>query len=276
MGFIARTIFWLGLVYSAMPLDFGSLFADRAPAWRTPTPLAACAAGVDGGLPPARRRAAQGARRGGGARNCRSRRGRDGNSRRRHTDAAAQTSRDPSWIDEAGGPRSGRYKGGHSFGGCASRAPGRRDAAPPCFGEAPVTQFDTIQEDFAFLDDWEDRYRYVIELGRALEPLTEDAHNDANKVRGCVSQVWIEREPRANPDGRTILHFRGDSDSHLVRGLVAIAFALYSDRTPQAKFSRRTRMSTFRELGLEQHLTPQRSNGVRSMIERIRSDARRV
>ena len=138
---------------------------------------------------------------------------------------------------------------------------------------AILSTIETIREDFAFLDDWEDRYRYVIELGRSLEPLPEGARNDANKVRGCVSQVWIEREPRANQDGRTILHFRGDSDSHLVRGLVAIAFALYSDRTAN-EIHETDAMSTFRELGLEQHLTPQRSNGVRSMIERIRSDAR--
>ena len=123
------------------------------------------------------------------------------------------------------------------------------------------------------MDDWEDRYRYVIELGRSLEPLPEAAHNDANKVRGCVSQVWIERESRADTGGRTILHFRGDSDSHLVRGLVAITLALYSDRTADEILGTDA-MASFRELGLEQHLTPQRSNGVRAMVERIRSDAR--
>lgn len=137
---------------------------------------------------------------------------------------------------------------------------------------APLTSIDTIRDDFAFLDDWEDRYRYVIELGRALEPLSDAAHNDANKVRGCVSQVWIERENRQDAQGRTILHFRGDSDSHLVRGLVAIAIALFSDRTPEDILATDA-LATFRELGLEQHLTPQRSNGVRAMIERIRSDA---
>ena len=131
---------------------------------------------------------------------------------------------------------------------------------------------ETIHDDFAFLQDWEDRYRYVIELGRSLEPLPEAAHTEGNRVRGCVSQVWIDRELQTNADGRTILHFRGDSDSHLVRGLVAIAFALYSDHTP-SEILAADAMSTFRELGLEQHLTPQRSNGVRSMIERIRSDA---
>jgi cysteine desulfuration protein SufE len=135
-----------------------------------------------------------------------------------------------------------------------------------------VTAFDTIQEDFASLDEWEDRYRYVIELGHELEPLPAEAHNDANKVRGCVSQVWLELERRTNGAGETVLHYRGDSDSHLVRGLVAIAIALYSDQTPKRVLATDA-MATFRSLGLEQHLTPQRSNGVRSMIDRIRRDA---
>ncbi len=112
----------------------------------------------------------------------------------------------------------------------------------------------------------------MIELGRSLEPLDASSHNEANRVRGCVSQVWIELETRTDAEGRTILHFRGDSNSHLVKGLIAIALALYSDRTPREILAEDA-MAAFRELGLEQHLTPQRSNGVRSMIERIRSDA---
>lgn len=136
-----------------------------------------------------------------------------------------------------------------------------------------LTSIATILDDFAFLDEWEDRYRYVIELGRTLEPLPDMGHNDINKVRGCVSQVWLEREDRQDGQGRAILHFRGDSDSHLVRGLVAIAIALYSDHTPDEILAIDA-MATFRELGLEQHLTPQRSNGVRAMIERIQADAR--
>ena len=135
------------------------------------------------------------------------------------------------------------------------------------------TKIAAIRDDFAFLEDWEDRYRFILELGRALEPLPESSHNDVNKVQGCVSQVWIECEPRTDAEGRSVLHFRGDSDSHLVRGLVAIALALYSDREPAAILAEDAR-ATFRELGLEQHLTPQRSNGVRSMIERIRAEAR--
>ena len=135
-----------------------------------------------------------------------------------------------------------------------------------------MASIETIRADFAFLDDWEDRYRYVIELGHTLEPLAPEAHNENTRVRGCVSQVWLEQESRRDSSGRAILHFRGDSDSHLVRGLVAIAIALYSDHTPEEILATDA-LAAFRELGLEQHLTPQRSNGVRSMVERIRADA---
>ena len=135
-----------------------------------------------------------------------------------------------------------------------------------------MSTFESIRDDFALLDEWEDRYRYVIELGHSLEPLPEEAHNDVNKVRGCVSQVWLEREERTDPDGRTILRYRGDSNSHLVRGLIAIALALYSDQPPQ-QIRATDALGAFRELGLEQHLTPQRSNGVRAMVDRIRADA---
>jgi len=135
-----------------------------------------------------------------------------------------------------------------------------------------LSAIDDIRDDFAFLDDWEDRYRYVIELGHTLEPLREAAHNGLNKVRGCVSQVWLECEPTTNRSGERVLHYRGDSDSHLVRGLIAISIALFSDRTP-AEILAVDAASAFRALGLEQHLTPQRSNGVRAMVERIRTDA---
>ena len=136
----------------------------------------------------------------------------------------------------------------------------------------PLSAIDAIREDFASLDEWEDRYRYVIELGQGLEPLSQDAHNDVNKVRGCVSQVWLQCEPKTNAAGENTFHYRGDSDSHLVRGLIAIAIALFSDRTPEQILAVNAHES-FRELGLEQHLTPQRSNGVRAMVERIRTDA---
>lgn len=132
-----------------------------------------------------------------------------------------------------------------------------------------------IQSDFALLDDWEDRYRYVIELGRALPPLDEAARTDANKVRGCASQVWLATEvvPPADGSGAPRLRFRGDSDAHIVRGLIAILFALCQDKTPQEILAVDAR-SVLAELGLHEHLTPQRSNGFASMVERIRSDAR--
>ena len=150
---------------------------------------------------------------------------------------------------------------------------GRRSGkGDPNSKDLPLTSVNAIRSDFAFLDDWEDRYRYVLELGRTLEPLSEAAHNGANKVRGCVSQVWLELGDGANATGERVLHYRGDSDSHLVRGLIAIALALYSDRTVREILSSDAQ-AFFRELGLEQHLTPQRSNGVRAMIERIRADA---
>jgi cysteine desulfuration protein SufE len=136
----------------------------------------------------------------------------------------------------------------------------------------PLSAIDSIRDDFASLDDWEDRYRYVLELGHTLEPLSEEAHNDLNKVRGCVSQVWLECKQTTNAEGGKILHYRGDSDSHLVRGLIAIAVALFSDRTPEQILAVDA-VAAFRALGLEQHLTPQRSNGVRAMVDRIRADA---
>ena len=135
-----------------------------------------------------------------------------------------------------------------------------------------MPDIEAIKEDFAALDDWEDRYRYVLDLGSGLEPLSEAAHNDTNKVRGCVSQVWLESELRDQSAGGRVLHFRGDSDSHLVRGLVAIAIALFSNHSPQDILAIDA-AEAFRSLGLEQHLTPQRSNGVRAMINRIRADA---
>ncbi len=138
--------------------------------------------------------------------------------------------------------------------------------------DGPLTDPDSIRSDFAFLDDWEDRYRYILELGRTLEPLSDAAHNDSNKVRGCVSQVWLELGESLNEAGEKVLRYRGDSDSHLVRGLLAIALALYSGRTAR-QILNSDAVGFFRQLGLEAHLTPQRSNGVRAMIERIRADA---
>ena len=133
---------------------------------------------------------------------------------------------------------------------------------------------DAIRSDFALLDDWEDRYRYVIELGRALPPLPEALRTDANKVRGCASQVWLASATAAGGEGvPPVLSFQGDSDAHIVRGLIAILFALYQGKTAE-EILRLDARALFAELGLQDHLTPQRSNGFFSMVERIRNDAR--
>jgi cysteine desulfuration protein SufE len=139
---------------------------------------------------------------------------------------------------------------------------------------APVTTtLDEIVENFALLDEWDDRYRYVIELGRGLNPLPERDRSEGNKVQGCASQVWLATTVR--PDGATgpVLAFAGDSDAHIVRGLIAILFAMYSDK-PAREILSADAIALFERLGLREHLTPQRSNGFRSMVERIRSDAR--
>jgi cysteine desulfuration protein SufE len=131
-----------------------------------------------------------------------------------------------------------------------------------------------LQSDFELLDDWEDRYRYIIELGRKLAPFPETQRNETTKVRGCASQVWIvsETRPGANGGGPA-LHLEGDSDAHIVRGLIAILFALYQDK-PAREILDIDPQTVFAALGLKEHLTPQRSNGLASMVERIRSDAR--
>ena len=131
---------------------------------------------------------------------------------------------------------------------------------------------DDIIEDFDLLDEWEDRYRYLIELGRKLDPLPDSAHNEANKVRGCASQVWVETNVDFSGTD-PVLTFRGDSDAHIVRGLVCLVLALYSGHTA-SEILETDAMSVFQQLGLTAHLTPQRSNGVRSMVDRIKSDAR--
>ena len=130
-----------------------------------------------------------------------------------------------------------------------------------------------LVDDFEFLDEWEDRYRYVIELGKELEPLTAEEHSPANKVEGCVSQVWLVNELRRADDGTPLLHFRGDSDAHIVRGLIAILMRLYSDKKPAEILDLDAR-AVFAKLGLDEHLTPQRSNGLYSMVARIQSDAK--
>ena len=131
-----------------------------------------------------------------------------------------------------------------------------------------------LQSDFELLDDWEDRYRYIIELGRTLAPMPDALKTEATKVRGCTSQVWLVSEAGGAAGGadRT-LRFVGDSDAHIVRGLIAILFALYDGKPAQDILATEPE-TVFNALGLKEHLTPQRSNGLASMVERIRADAR--
>ncbi|HEX3859618.1 MAG TPA: SufE family protein [Pseudolabrys sp.] len=131
---------------------------------------------------------------------------------------------------------------------------------------------DEIIENFALLDQWDDRYRYVIELGRTLAPLAEGAHNEANKVQGCASQVWLQSHVKPNGAQGPVLTFEGDSDAHIVRGLIAILFALYSGKKA-GDILAIDAPAVFDKLGLRENLTPQRSNGLRSMVERIRAEA---
>ena len=132
---------------------------------------------------------------------------------------------------------------------------------------------DEIRDNFALLDDWDDRYRYVIELGRTLDPMPEAEHSAANKVQGCASQVWLSKQVERDSGSDPLLKYLGDSDAHIVRGLVAILLTLYSGRTPQEILGTDA-LAVFNEFGFREHLTPQRSNGLRAMVERIRSDAR--
>ena len=136
-----------------------------------------------------------------------------------------------------------------------------------------MTTIAEIEDNFALLDQWDDRYRYVIELGKMLPPLPDADHVEANKVQGCASQVWLITHKKPNGSGGPVLTFEGDSDAHIVRGLVAILFALYSGK-PAKEILDTDALGLFARLGLRENLTPQRSNGLRSMIERIRAEAR--
>lgn len=128
--------------------------------------------------------------------------------------------------------------------------------------------FAEIADNLSFLDNWEDRYKYIIELGQVLPPLAESEKNSATKVQGCVSQVWLVTER----DG-DLLRYRGESDAMIVRGLAAILIALYSNR-PAGEIAATDAIAIFDELGLREHLSTQRSNGLVAMVNRIRSEAR--
>lgn len=129
--------------------------------------------------------------------------------------------------------------------------------------------FTEIAENLSFLDDWEDRYRYIIELGQALPPLADADRTPENKVHGCASQVWLATDA----DASAHLRYRGDSDAMIVKGLVAILIALYSGR-PADEIAATDAIAIFDKIGLREHLTTQRSNGLVAMVNRIRSDAK--
>ena len=133
-----------------------------------------------------------------------------------------------------------------------------------------MTELAQIIDDFAFLEEWEDRYRYVIELGKAMPDLPDDKRVSANKVQGCASQVWLVTHSDGGAD--PVLTFEGDSDAHIVKGLVAIVLATYSGK-PASEIARLDALDVFGKIGLVEHLSPQRANGLRSMIKRIRNEA---
>ena len=134
-----------------------------------------------------------------------------------------------------------------------------------------MTTIDDLLADFDVLDDWEDRYRHVIELGRELAPLPEADHSAGNKVKGCASQVWITSTV-SGPKDEPVLTFTGDSDALIVKGLIAIAFMIYSGKTAREILATDAG-EILGKLGLAGHLTQQRSNGFASMIQRIKADA---
>ncbi|MEJ8311057.1 SufE family protein [Agrobacterium larrymoorei] len=134
-----------------------------------------------------------------------------------------------------------------------------------------MASLDKIMDDFSFLDDWEDRYRYVIELGKELPDLADEKKTAENKVQGCASQVWVVSHSDGGSD--PVLTFEGDSDAHIVRGLVAIVLATYSGKKA-SEIAALDAIEVFGKIGLVEHLSSQRANGLRSMVNRIREEAR--
>ena len=133
-----------------------------------------------------------------------------------------------------------------------------------------MTPIDQIIDDFAFLEEWEDRYRYIIELGKALPEMSDEKKTPESKVQGCASQVWLVSKTDGGSD--PVVTFEGDSDAHIVRGLVAIVLSIYSGRRA-SEISATDASDVFGKIGLMEHLSAQRANGLRSMIKRIQSEA---
>ncbi|MGH1407552.1 MAG: SufE family protein [Rhodomicrobiaceae bacterium] len=126
-----------------------------------------------------------------------------------------------------------------------------------------------IISDFEYIEEWEDRYRYVIDLGEQLEPYPDEFKTAETKVQGCVSQVWLTSKIKPEEN---VIYLTGDSDAHIVRGLMAIVFAIFSNKSPE-EILKVDVQSIFKTLGLNEHISPQRSNGLNAMVKRIQSDA---
>ena len=133
--------------------------------------------------------------------------------------------------------------------------------------------FNNIMDDFEFLENWEDKYKYIIDMGGSLAALKSNDYNDDNKVEGCASQVWLVVEENIK-QGKTILKFKGDSDAYIVKGLIAIIFALFSEKTP-SEILEIDPMSELKKLNLEENISQQRSNGLTAMINRVFSEAKK-
>src|SRR6056300_193789 len=133
--------------------------------------------------------------------------------------------------------------------------------------------FDNIIDDFEFLENWEDKYKYIIDMGGSLSALKSKNYNDDNKVEGCASQVWLVVE-ETNKEGEIFLKFKGDSDAFIVKGLIAIIFALFSEKTP-SEILEIDPMNELKKLNLEENISQQRSNGLNAMINRVFSEAKK-
>jgi cysteine desulfuration protein SufE len=138
-----------------------------------------------------------------------------------------------------------------------------------------LPSLDELLANFELIEDWDERYRYLIEIGRDLPPMPDSDKTEENRVRGCASQVWLTREITHDALDEPVLNYKGASDAHIVSGLVMLTLAIFSAKTAKAILTTDP-FPVFGQLGLAQHLTPQRSNGVRSMVERIRADARQA
>ena len=136
-----------------------------------------------------------------------------------------------------------------------------------------MTNINEIIENMEFLDNWEDKYKYIIELGQEINDFPEDLRNTNTKVNGCVSQVWLHSTASINSQNEKLINFIGDSDAFIVKGLIAILISIYTDKKPN-EILEIDPQDIFKKFGLEEHLSPQRSNGLVSMIQRIKNDAK--